>query len=218
MMLPYTIEVYLATLAAYNADYFPLSLLAWLALLGGLLAICFRLGESLWRDRVLAILLGALWLWVGLVHQREIMAALNFMAPLYGLLWAAQGGLLILLGLGGLLRFAWPGGARGVLALFLGLAGLLLYPLCILFLGYEWQALPLAGTAPNPTAILSLAFLLMLKGRRLPLLLLLGPLAWGGVAALSAHLLSFPLDYSVLAAALLALGATIRESAKRTPG
>jgi len=69
-----------------------------------------------------------------------------------------------------------------------------------------------AGTAPHPTAIATAGFLLLAAAasRRIILVpLLVIPLAWGAVAAVSAHLLAFPLAYTVTASVLIALAGAI---------
>jgi len=214
MMLPYTIEVYFASMAAYNAGVFPAALIGLLVFVAAL-ALVLRppAGRADASGRIVALVLAAAWIWVGAVHQRGLMGQLDFMAPLYGIAWIAEGAGLFLMGtVLGRLRFAFIANAAAWAGLVLALLGLLGYPLAVLLLGHGWQALPVAGTAPHPTAIATAGFLLLAAAasRRIILVpLLVIPLAWGAVAAVSAHLLAFPLAYTVTASVLIALAGAI---------
>lgn len=210
MLLPYTAEVFFSAMARYNAAWFPAVLLGWLAVAGAFaLALRPPRGDAVLAGRIAAALLAAGWIWTGWAHQLQLMAPLNFMAPIYAWAWIGQGALLALLGTAlGRLPLAWRGDAASWTGLVLALLGLVLYPLAVLALGHPWRGLPLAGTAPDATAIAT-AGLLLLTAPRPALLCLVVPLGWGGVAGLSAWLLGFPLDAAVPVAALLALALTI---------
>lgn len=215
MELPYTVEVLFDTMSAYNRATFPAAAVA-VVLAGATVALTARPPASRPRpsDRLIGGTLAAGWLWVGWAHQLGTMATLNFLAPVYGVGWLIEGLLLALVATGlGKLRFD-ADGAAGRLGLALALLGAVGYPLAVLALGYDWRALPLAGTAPNPTAMFTAGLLLLARGRLwLKLLLLAIPLAWAGVAAATAHLLGFPLDFAVPAVVLIALAGTLA-----TPG
>lgn len=216
MTLPYSVEVFFTLMAQYNGANFPagpLGVVLALALL--LLVVQPHLLPIAGRDRMIAVLLSAAWIWVGMLHQLDMMATLNFMAPYYGFAWIVGG---LLIGLSGTVfghvRFGFPQQLRGWVGAALALFGAFGYPLIVLLLGYGWAALPLVGTAPDPTAIFTVGMLLMVRDRT-PLHLLLIPLAWGGVAAASAYLLRFPLDYSVTVAVLAACALAIRQRVHR---
>ena len=138
------------------------------------------------------------------------MANLNFMAPVYGGAWIAGGVLFAAYaGFRRDTRLIFTGDAQGQAALALVLLGLIAYPLAGLALGYGWQSVPLAGAAPDPTAILTAGMVLAL--RRPPLWLFVPPLLWAVVAGISAWLLGFPLFYAVPAAVTVALGLALRD-------
>jgi hypothetical protein len=215
MLLPYTAEVYFSAMARYNAAWFPAVLLGWLAMAGAAaLAARPPHGSSRLAGRIAAALLAGVWIWTGWAHQLQLMAPLNFMAPIYGWAWIAQGALLALVGtLAGRLPLAWRGDATSRVGLILVLAGLVLHPLAVLALGHPCRGLPLAGTAPDATAIVT-AGLLLLTAPGPALACLVVPLGWGGVAGLSAWLLGFPLDAAVPGAVLLVIALTIGRMAQ----
>lgn len=209
-MLPYSAEVLVAAMAEYNRAWFPAAPLA-LVLLAVAIALAGRpvAGHAPAADRIVGALLAAAWLWVGSTLLLLHMATLDFMAPVYGWAWIAQGGLLALACVFTRnVRFRLGGDARGRAGLVLAVLGLVVYPLCVLVLGEDWRALPLAGTAPGPTAILTAGFLVAARPRP-PLWLFVVPLGWAGVAGFTAYALRLPLDYAVPAAVLIALALAV---------
>lgn len=211
MTLPYTVEVFFAAMAEYNAAWFPAAPIALLlSVFAFVLALQPLPGRPGAAGRIVGAILAAAWIWVGAVHQLHHMATLNFMAPVYGLAWIAEGVLIAFTCvLRGSVDFRFGNDLRGRTGLTLALIGLLGYPLAVPALGYGWQAVPLPGIAPNPTAIFTAGLLLAARDRP-PLHLFVLPLCWTGVAAVSAWLLDFPLDYAVPAAVIAALALAIR--------
>jgi hypothetical protein len=206
MTLPYTTEVWFAALAEYHATWYPGPVLMTLAAVSAFVA-ALRGGPA--GGRAAFLFLAAMWIWVGAVHQILHMTNLNFMAPLYGGAWIAGGVLFAAYaGFGRDTRLIFTGDARGQAALALVVLGLIVYPLAGLALGYGWRSVPLAGAAPDPTAILTAGTILAL--RRPPLWLFVPPLLWAVVAGVSAYLLDFPLAYASPAAAVGALGLAAR--------
>ena len=224
MMLPYTTDVFFAAMARYNADYAGL-----VALLAGLNMAVFALAvfgtRAPWQDRAVGAVLAAGALTSGWAHQSGLMADLNFMASVYGPLWIVQGGLLAgTLALRPRLSFAGAEARSGaddwsssdnrtrLGGLAIAAVGLIGHPLALLAHGVDAASLPLAGSAPDATAILIAGLLASAQGpRRLRLGLLLLPLAWGGVAATSAYLLGFAPDILVPMAVLAAVALVLRD-------
>jgi hypothetical protein len=218
MMLPYTTDVFFAAMARYNADHAGL-----VALLAGLSTAVFALAvfgtRKAWQDRAVGAVLAAGALMSGWAHQSGLMADLNFMASVYGPLWIVQGGLLAgTLALRPRLSFAGADtgssadGRTRLGGLAIAALGLIGHPLALLAHGVDAAGLPLAGSAPDATAILIAGLLAAARGPRwLRLGLLLLPLAWGGVAATSAYLLGFAPDALVPLAVLGAAGLTVAD-------
>jgi len=218
MMLPYSVEVLFAAMARYNAAWFPAPLVGViLAVVGLALAMLPTVVGERMAGRVLAALLALFSVWIGAVHQLQHMAPLNFMAPVYAAAWILQGALFALAALLGQLRFDGAASRRRRAGLAIAVFAVAGYPLAVRLSGQPWSALPWVGTAPDPTAIFIAGLLLTATGRA-RLWFMLVPLAWAGVAGMSAALLDFPLDYTVPAAVACAgVGMVIggRYSARR---
>ncbi len=205
LALPYDVAAFFAAMARYNAAWFPVPLLGVLLAVGAL-ALVLRppAGRERFAARMIGLVLAAFALWVGVAHQLGLMATFNFMAPIYGWAWIVHG-LLVALVVAGLGRVRFARRDRwDALGLVLALAGLVGYPLAVVALGHDPRAVPLVGTAPAPTAVFTAGLALTARGRAALVLWPL-PVAWAGVAALSAHLLAFPLDYAVAGAVVVAL-------------
>lgn len=186
-MLPYTAEVLDAFLADYHAAIAPARPIGWL-LSAALAALALRGGRAPWR--AVAALLAAGWLWVGLVFHYGHFSLLNFAAPAYAVLFCLQALLLLLAGgAAGRLRGTPPRMLRraGLLLAAGALAGL---PLLALALGAPLASLPLPGTAPTPTALLTVGVLLL--AARPPGYLFLLPGLWAVIAGASGWILGMP--------------------------
>ena len=204
-MLPYTADVYFALLGRYLAD---LGLLAaGFEVLVVMAMVAATLGSRPGWDRAVAGLVAGSWLVTGLVFHGLYFSGLNFLAPVYAGLFAAQGLLLAWQGLWGRrLAFGFRGGGRGWAGMALTLAALA-YPLLDGLMRPEWLGLRLVGLTPTPTVLLTLGLLLLAE--RPPRRLLIVPALWSGVAAVTGwHLGIFPdlaLPVLVIATGLLLL-------------
>jgi hypothetical protein len=188
-MLPFTAETLFASLGQYQRGLWPLPPLA---LLLGLAAVLLALRPMHHGDRLIGGLLAAAWLWIGIGYHLLHLARLDFAAPLYGILFLLEGGLLLWSTIRGRLAFRFRGGLVGWVGLALAMLALA-WPLLDRLAGLNWQAERVALLAPVPTTILTLALLLLVAGRT-PLRLALVPLLWTLIAGATAWILWIPQD------------------------
>ena len=182
-------RTYYRLLELYNLAIWPAQL-AGAAI--GIAIIALLTGERRHRERVIAGLLCACWLWVAWAFLLQRYAQINWVAPWFAAAFALQG--LLLLGLGvlaGRIVFAPPRGAGFWLAIALLAISVVGYPLLALLAGRSWTTAETFGVAPDPTAIGTIATLVLVGGR-IRWLLLVVPLLWCAIAAatLSAMLTS----------------------------
>jgi hypothetical protein len=124
--------------------------------------------------RSVAILLAIAWAWVGWSFVWERYATINWTAAYAAPLFAIEALMLATVGLNRLAferRSARSVGGILLVALSLG------YPLLAPVFGRPWQGAEVFGIAPDPTAIATLGFLLMARGRFVPVLYPI-PLLW----------------------------------------
>ncbi|TDT43113.1 hypothetical protein DES49_0923 [Halospina denitrificans] len=130
----------------------------------------------LWRGRGLsaAVLMALCWFWVAAVFQFYFHAELNWAGPYFGWAFVLQGLLVLIAGARG--RLPGTSGVRAMIGAGLMGFALVLYPLLGPLTGRSWAGLELAGTAPDPTAMLTLGLLLVPV--RVPWLLVPIPVIW----------------------------------------
>lgn len=198
-MFPFDAEVLASSHALYNAAIWPAQVVA---LAAALAALWLAISPQPWRGRALGAILAAGWLWCGAVFFLGHMARLDFMAPVYGWAFIAEAVLLLwaLVLRGGTLHAA--AGVRGGLVLLLAAAAVFGLPLVSGLAGPGFAAAGVVGVAPAPTVLLTLAVLLLVEGRSRWLLLIV-PVLWAAVAAVTGWVLGVP-EYLALAALAVA--------------
>jgi hypothetical protein len=194
MELPYTAQVYVSLLVRYNRDLWPWQaaaaacVLALLVLMAPVrLPVAPRLGGRA-LGLVAGLVMAAGWGWVGWGFFLGPLAAVNFLAPVHGLVFVVQAAVLAAAGLlaplPGVGPRLWPDRRQGFArwgfpdwaGAGLGLAGLAAWPLVDLVLAAGAASMRWPGLAPGPTALATVGILLL--ARRPSGALALIPLAW----------------------------------------
>ena len=200
-MLPFTAEILFSSFEQYNRALWPLPIVAPALALA---IVLLTLRPVRHGDRAIGAFVALGWLWTGVGYHFLRFAAIDFAAPVYGVLFVLQG-----------LLFAWTGVVRGRLAfrftgdlfgwvgLALTIASALVWPLADGLLGDGWPSVRVVGLAPGPTAAFTLGMLLLTAGRT-PLHLALIPLLWTLIAGAAAWVLTIPQDLALSAAGVAA--------------
>jgi hypothetical protein len=157
---------------------------------------------------VIALVLAAAWAFVGWQFLWVRYATINWAAVYVAPLFALEA--LLLLVVGGLLAgLAFDrGGVRRWVGMLLVACALVVQPLLAPLSGRPWAAAELFGIAPDPTAIGTLGFLLLARGRLLPLLFPI-PVLWCLVSGATLWAMKAPEAWLLPAAAALAMAAAI---------
>ena len=177
-----------SVIASYNYAVWPAQIPAYgLAL--ALLWIAIRGGNGRVATRLTGTTLAAAWAWTGAVFHAQYFATVDFMAPVYGVLFLLQA-----------LLLAWAGIIRGRIAPHLhdgpvSWAGLALiahaivgYPAITAVIGDGVANARVVGLAPGPTVVFTLG-MLMLARDRTPLHLAAVPVLWSLIAGVTAWVL-----------------------------
>lgn len=174
-LIPFSPDVYVGMFGRYNETYWPALLVA--VALGGVMLYCLKRADRI-AGRVLALIVGAFWMWTGWAFHIETYADLNWAAVPFGVLFIAQGLASVLWG--GLLgRFEIIAGRTrsleiGVVLLF---AAFTLHPLLTFFMHMPIETTHGFAITPATVALISVAVLFMVYGRA-SLWLLVWPMLW----------------------------------------
>ncbi|WP_027151404.1 DUF6064 family protein [Mesorhizobium sp. WSM2561] len=204
-------RVYWRMFELANAAFWPLHLLT---LAAGLAIVLLVLGQPRRHGLRIALILAALFAFVGWSLLWSRYAAINwaiaYVAPAFGLQ-------ALLLAISGAARGGLAFDRRdiaGRLGLLIAVAGLVVYPLLPPFFGRPWASAEVFGIAPDPTAIAALGVLLAASGGLVPLLLAI-PLLWLLLSGLTLHAMGDPQAWlPLLAAATIFAALTLRRIAR----
>lgn len=165
----------------YNADIWPAQIMA--LLLGFAIAALIGWGGA-WRGRVVTAILGLCWIWIAWAFHYERYATINWAATYVALGFAAEG--LLLIGLGLAARRAWLPVDDTIHRVGLGifLFALVVQPVIGPLTGRAWGQVELFGVAPDPTAVATLGALLCTADRAFWWLAAV-PLAWCAITGMT---------------------------------
>lgn len=202
-------RVYWRLVETYNAEIWPLQLLA---LVAGLALPVLALLRPASARIAVPLILAAAWLTVAWAFHWSRYATINWAAVYIAAAFAIQALLLLAaLALDGL-RLRSSGSPLGF-----GLIGLaLLYPVVTCLAGRSWAAAEVFGTASDPTAIATLGILLLSENVYRYVLLPV-PLAWCLFSGATLSAMDDPLFWVPPAAATLALTGIAAGRAHRAP-
>lgn len=159
-------RIYWRMFELHNAALWPLHLAT---LAAGVAIVLLMLRRSPGHGLWVALILAALWAYVGWSFLWNRYAAINwviaYVAPTFGL----QALLLVVVAAARGLTFD-RRDVAGRLGLLLAATGVFAYPLLSPLFGRPWTGAETFGIAPDPTAIATLGVLLAASGRLLPLL------------------------------------------------
>ncbi len=171
----------------------------------GLAIVALLLRRTRHRDRIIAGLLAACWLWVAWAFLYQRYAQINWVAPWFAAAFALQALLLVVLGvIAGRIVFPPPRSVRLRIGAALVAIAVLGYPLLAPLAGRPWTTAEIFGVTPDPTALATVAALALVRGR-LRWLLLIVPLFWCAATALTLWAMASPQALVVVLAAVLAL-------------
>lgn len=200
--LPFTTEQFLELFASYNEAIWPAQIIAYVL---GIYMIYIIVKSYRQADRIVNIILGFFWLWMGIIYHLTFFTGINRAAYLFGGLFIVQGFLFLLLNtLGYSPGYAYKNDAYSHAGGILILYAMLIYPLLGTVFGHSYPASPVYGVAPCPTTIFTFGILLWCQ-KKVPVWLLAIPFAWSLIGLSAALRLSVYEDIGLPAAGLISL-------------
>ena len=194
--MPFTTEQFLDVFEAYNLALANIQWVFWVPTVAAIALVAWPLA---WSRRAISLILGAMWLWTGIVYHLYFFSAINPAAFLFGTVFIVQG--LIFLLWSGKPRFTMKFTPQSVFGAILLLYVLVIYPVLGEYLGHAYPRRPTFGT-PCPTTIFTFG-LLMFLDRKPPLYVYAIPFLWSLLGATAAYLFGIYEDLGLLAAGLL---------------
>jgi hypothetical protein len=165
--------VYYRQFELYNQSIWPLHLVAVLFAFAMLYALWKK---PAWAGRLVAAILVTGWVWVAYAFLYQRFYQIHVVANWYALGFVLQA---VLMTWYGLLKDRFTeltlNPYRHATGLVLLLTGIMIYPLIAWFMGRPWQQLEMFVLAPDPTVIVTLGVLLLL---RVPPALFVIPVVW----------------------------------------
>jgi hypothetical protein len=207
--LMFSPQVYYRLFELHNRALWPAQLLT--------LGVGFAILHLLRREgghRLMAAMLGALWIWLAWAFFWERYATINWAAAYVAPFIAWQGFLFIWLGaISERPIFVSSRGAGEMAGLGLFASALVLYPVVALLMGRSWLSGEVFGIAPDPTAIATLALLALVKGRSRWLLMVI-PWLWCAISSVMLWTMGAGDFFIPIAGALAAIGVAFARQSK----
>jgi hypothetical protein len=219
-MLPFTVEQFSDVFAAYNVAVWPIQVI--LVLLAAA-AVLLALKPRPFSDRMIALLLAILWLWMGAAYHLAFFSRINRAAYAFAVLCIVQAVIFLVAGVTPQnLAFRTRTNAMGIVGGLFVVYSLFAYPVIGYVLGRTYTRSPTFG-APCPTTIFTFGMLLWADGIIHRYMLAI-PLGWSLIGIIAALELGMVEDIAlpvvgVLSTALILLrNSRLKEAMLREAG
>lgn len=209
MNFPFTTEQFLSVFKSYNQSVWPIQILFNLL---ALLAVALLIKKSRLSDKAVSFVLSFFWLWMGVVYHILFFTTINPAAYVFGAIFTIQAILLFyVLGIKQKAALRFTTDIYGVTGLAFIVYAIILYPITGYYQGHVYPASPTFGL-PCPTTIFTLGILLWSE-KKMPLFLVIIPLAWSVIGFLAAMNFGIKEDIGLLVAAIVFIILIVRKNA-----
>lgn len=208
MDLPFTPDEFFTVFEQYNTAVWPMQIV--LNLLG-ISAIYFAVKRVTVSDKIIALILGVLWIWTGIAYHFSFFAVINPAANVFALLCIIQALLFLWFGVfKSRISVAFHPSVYGLMGGVLLLYALLVYPLLGYAFGHLFPRAPSFGL-PCPTTMFTFG-LLFWADRTLPKVILILPLLWSIIGSSAAFTLGVHEDIGLLISGVAGLAMLVFRS------
>lgn len=204
MNLPFTADQFFDVFRRYNESVWPAQLaLHAIALAAAGMAYRANVRRSGRSAQAAIVLLAALWLWTGIVYFKMFFASITPAGEIFGSLFIAEAGLLLLSTWGAAGSFVPATRSSAVLASMVIAYALLVYPLLGVALGHRYPDAPTFG-APCPEVIFTFGVFCLLPSS-IPRFAIAIPVLWLIVGSYAAFGFGMREDLGLIVAAIAAM-------------
>ncbi|MBD3386031.1 hypothetical protein GF407_14035 [candidate division KSB1 bacterium] len=199
MQLPFTLEQFFDVIAQYNQSIWPAQIFLNILAVAAVILVLFKVKSN---EKMINGILGAFWLWIGIVYHLAFFTDINQGAYLFGFLFIVQGIIFVFAGVIKdklLFHFEWD--MYNLFGIVFILYALILYPIIGHQMGHIYPEQPTFGL-PCPTTIFTFGILLWTSSR-IPKYVLVIPLLWSLIGLSAAINLTIKEDYGLLIAGLV---------------
>jgi len=207
-MIPFTRTDFLHVFEQYNEAIWPWHVLIYLV---ALIAFALAFTRRTIASKLVSLILGLLWLWMGVVYHLQFFSTINKAARLFGALFIIQSSFFIFAGvLSSRLSFTFRFDVQGLIGGVLIAYAMVVYPIIGVVLGHHYPAAPTFGV-PCPTTIFTFG-LLIGAGVNIRFYMLVIPLLWSLVGLWAAISLGMYEDLGLAIAGLTAMFIILRHA------
>jgi len=199
MKIPFTIEQFLDVFKNYNLSVWPMQMILYLF---AFVVIIISIRKNNYSNRIIAIILSILWLWMGIIYHLVNFSSINKAAYIFGFVYIIQALLFLFSGvIKSNLSFKYQSNIYGIFGSIFILYALVLYPILGYFYGHVYPKAPTFGV-PCPTTIFTFGILLW-TDRKIPKHILIIPLLWSVIGFSAAMNLNIKEDFGLFIAGVL---------------
>lgn len=200
MNYPFDIEQFLGVFNQYNNAIWPAQILFVALAIAVIALICCKFKYS---SKIISVIMGLLWLWMGIVYHWTFFLAINPAAKIFTIGFVLQGLLFIYFGLfKDKLTFRFNRDLPSYLGMGMIVVSLLIYPIIGYIAGHQFPNNPTFGV-PCPTTIFTLGVLL-LSVKPLKRLAII-PIVWSAIGFMAAISFGIYEDSLLLLSGIIAL-------------
>jgi hypothetical protein len=212
MNIPFTVEQFFTVFSQYNSAIWPIQIVAYIF---GVITVYLAFQGKPTAGRSVFTVLGAFWIWMGVVYHLLFFSPINPAARIFGFAFIVQGILFLYFGaIRSKIAIAFSNSVLPIVGAFFVLYGIALYPLLGFAFGHRYPSAPVFGVAPCPTTIFTFGVLLWARSV-VPLFLIIIPLLWSFIGMSAAVNLRVPQDYGLVIAGVLGTLLIVIQNRKR---
>lgn len=194
MNLPFSPEQFRGVFEQYNQAIWPLQVLFYLF---AMIAVYAAIRRFVFSDKIISSILVFFWIWMGVVYHIIFFSAINKAALLFGAAFILQGLIFFYYTfITKKLTYRYSSHSWGIVGGGLIIFALVMYPFISYLQGHIYPASPTFGL-PCPTTIFTLGLLLW-SSQKIPVGLVLIPIAWVFIGFSAAFSLGIKEDISLL--------------------